>query len=252
MNLSTAPPLILGLGARIILSRLFNSYASYGATDYVLLGLWQGVLLYYVWMEQPEFAPAIALGLGVRAVLDYLLFRNIVKSSTTLLSVAVGVLIADLLAQVFEDGVLDAERWGRGEFADPLILKRERLVQFKKRTHKRHRSGYEAQSEASRQNNSYRRMTLESDESDITVGLGNIRHRSPLEQEVANLRSRASAADANRRRCREEKKWALSQGNKARAFQLSWQLKRYTALAESFHKEADARIIEGNTFPWIL
>ena len=68
---------------------------------------------------------------------------------------------------------------------------------------------------------------------------------TPAEREVAVLRARASLADSERRRFKEERKWAMSQGNTARASQLSWQVKRYTALMESFHREADAKVVEG-------
>jgi hypothetical protein len=68
---------------------------------------------------------------------------------------------------------------------------------------------------------------------------------TPLQREVANLRAKASLADTERRRFKEEKKWALSQGNAARAEQMGWQVKRYAALVDSFHKEADAKLLEG-------
>ncbi|TFK87535.1 hypothetical protein K466DRAFT_490695 [Polyporus arcularius HHB13444] len=67
---------------------------------------------------------------------------------------------------------------------------------------------------------------------------------TPKEREVAVLRARASLADSERRRFKEERKWAMSQGNMARASQLAWQVKRYTALMESFHREADAKVVE--------
>jgi len=69
---------------------------------------------------------------------------------------------------------------------------------------------------------------------------------TPLQREVANLRAKASLADTERRRFKEEKKWALSQGNPARAEQMGWQVKRYAALVESFHKEADAKLLEAS------
>lgn len=68
---------------------------------------------------------------------------------------------------------------------------------------------------------------------------------SPHEREVAILRARASLADSERRRFKEERKWALSQGNRARAHQLAWQVKRYAGLMESYHREADAKVAEG-------
>jgi len=60
------------------------------------------------------------------------------------------------------------------------------------------------------------------------------------------LRTRASLADSERRRFKEERKWAISQGNVARASQMKWQVKRYTALMQSFHREADAKLLEAS------
>ena len=68
---------------------------------------------------------------------------------------------------------------------------------------------------------------------------------TPLEREVATLRARASLADSERRRYKEERKWAISQGNLARASQMKWEVKRYTALMQSCHREADAKLLEG-------
>ena len=68
---------------------------------------------------------------------------------------------------------------------------------------------------------------------------------TPREKEVAILRARASLADSERRRFKEERKWAMSQGNTARAEQLAWQVRRFTTLMDSFHKEADAKVVEG-------
>jgi hypothetical protein len=62
---------------------------------------------------------------------------------------------------------------------------------------------------------------------------------------VATLRARASLADTEKRRYKEERIWALAEGNQARAEQMSWQVKRYRALTHGFHKEADAKLLEG-------
>ena len=71
------------------------------------------------------------------------------------------------------------------------------------------------------------------------TGLGRL-----LDLELAGLRKRAATAEADRRRCKEERKCAIAQGDKARAEQLAWQVKRYAAMAESYTREADRRIIE--------
>jgi hypothetical protein len=68
---------------------------------------------------------------------------------------------------------------------------------------------------------------------------------TPTERDIAALRARASLADSERRRFKEERKWAVAQGNLALAAQMKWEVKRYSALMKSFHREADAKIAEG-------
>jgi hypothetical protein len=66
--------------------------------------------------------------------------------------------------------------------------------------------------------------------------------------EVAALRAQAAAAEGDRRRYQEERKWAISQGNWARASQLGWQIRKYEALRDSFEREAKQKALEGS-FP---
>ncbi|TRM69404.1 hypothetical protein BD626DRAFT_11655 [Schizophyllum amplum] len=73
--------------------------------------------------------------------------------------------------------------------------------------------------------------------------------RTPQEREIAALRARASLADSERRRFKEEKKWAQAANDTARAAQMAWQVKRYKALMRSFTREADAKIVALNTQP---
>jgi len=68
---------------------------------------------------------------------------------------------------------------------------------------------------------------------------------TPLEREVAALRKKASTADSERCRSKEEKQWTQVLGNEARAAQMGWQVKRYSAL---MHREADLRLLEGSSF----
>lgn len=75
---------------------------------------------------------------------------------------------------------------------------------------------------------------------------------TPLQREVAALRARASLADSERRRYREERRWAISEGNEDRAAQLKQQVKRYTSLMLSFHREADAKMLSGECLLFIL
>jgi len=67
---------------------------------------------------------------------------------------------------------------------------------------------------------------------------------SSLDREVHLLRTRAALADSERRRFKEERKWAISQGNMARAEQMKWEVKRYTSLMQTFNREADIKSTE--------
>ncbi|KAG8929247.1 hypothetical protein FRC00_001509 [Tulasnella sp. 408] len=69
-----------------------------------------------------------------------------------------------------------------------------------------------------------------------------IDRRIGLENEVIELRRRASAAAGEVRRLREEKKWAIAQGNRAREFQLSLELKNFQDLSEQLNRRAAERI----------
>ena len=68
---------------------------------------------------------------------------------------------------------------------------------------------------------------------------------SPVEREVHVLRTGASFADDERRRCEEERKWAVYQGNIARASQMKSEVKRYIALMRNFNREAELKEMEG-------
>ena len=69
---------------------------------------------------------------------------------------------------------------------------------------------------------------------------------SEIGPQISTLRAQANAAVGDKRRIQEERKWAISQGNWARASQLGWQIKKYQALIESFAKEARRRKSEGS------
>lgn len=76
------------------------------------------------------------------------------------------------------------------------------------------------------------------------------RYPTPIARDVAILRARASLADSERRRYKEERTWALAQGNKARADEMSWQAERYHAIMKAFHEQADRMLVEGEIFNW--
>ena len=257
---STSAALLFGLGTRIALDKFFGNAsndpnAPDAMGDIILLGVIQGVALYYTLMEFRDFAFVVAFAIAARLVVEFTMLQDVTKCATTLLGVALGVLVTDVLSQLIEDGYIysfgsagDTESVnGEESFVD--IRRRKRLVKFSSATEY---SGVRP-SKPMRppKQDPARRWRTESVPPSMTSSTEDLvdpqRVMDPLEREVATLRARASLADSERRRFKEEKKWAVSQGNMARAAQMSWQVKRYTALTQSFTKEADTRLLEGRS-----
>lgn len=274
MYITTAPSLFLGLGARIFINKFVYHYDSSTIPDFVFLGLWQGTAVYYLLMRQVEFAWAASVGILGRLLIDFVQNWDTSRCACTLLGVALGILITDIASQFIED-----------ESGHPAIFgamaglptsghhhhrrkPSRRLVQFS--TTNSHvepvrdkgkdvaRDGGRDRERARRDKHKdekledFKRMRDWESRSIITadsITSSDLIHpkskMTPLQREVANLRAKASLADTERRRFKEEKKWAVSQGNAARAEQMGWQVKRYAALVDSFHKEADAKLLEG-------
>lgn len=252
--------MLFGLGTRIALDKVFGNALDDPNTpdaigDIILLGVFQGVALYYTLMEFHDFAFVVAFAIAARLVVEFTMLQDVTKCATTLLGVALGVLVTDVLSQLIEDGyIYDFSGWRDAESVDGNesvveTKRRKRLVKFSSATEYEHTPSRPMR--PPKQDPSRKWRTESSMPPSIissTEGLVDP-HRvmDPLEREVATLRARASLADSERRRFKEEKKWALSQGNLARAAQMSWQVKRYTALTQSFTKEADARLLEGQS-----
>ncbi|KAI0305722.1 hypothetical protein B0F90DRAFT_1097483 [Multifurca ochricompacta] len=246
-QLTTAFSLLLGLGARILYNK-FLAFRVPGIEDHVLSGLWQGVALYYVLMEFPFLTLPVGFGIGARLLVNFVVTYDAAGCACTLLGVAVGVLFTDILSQFLEDGDPEDAYYEGSVVSD--YPRRRRLVQL--------RGSYNTD-ERVRDHNRRRRAFLEADPS-VTTAVTNTTNTwdslsdwidpnhtmTPLEREVAALRKKASMADSERRRFKEEKQWAQVQGNKARAAQMGWQVKRYSALMQSFHREADLRLLEAN------
>ena len=250
-QLTTAFSLLLGLGARILYNKFF-SFRVRGIEDHVLSGLWQGVALYYVLMEFPFLTLPVGFGIGARLLVNFAITYDAAGCACTLLGVAVGVLFTDILSQLLEDGDPE-DPYYEGSVVSDYPRKR-RLLQFR---------GSFYNDPNMRDHNRRRRAFFDADPS-VTTAATNTTHTwdslsdwidpnhamTPLEREVAALRKKASMADSERRRFKEEKQWAQVQGNKARAAQMGWQVKRYSALMQSFHREADLRLLEGSSlFP---
>jgi hypothetical protein len=267
MRFTTGIALLLGLSARILYNKFFLARLTAGIEDHVLSGLWQGVALYYFIMEQPSLAFGVAFGMAGRILTNLIFYRDPLQCACTLLGIAVGVFLTDLLSQVLEDS--DDEEYNYtsydGSISDASTRPR-RLVQLRKI------SAEAAHHQRAKYNSRRRREFLEytpstttnitDNPSDTTQSLESLadwidpNHRlSPLEREVAALRRKATIADGERRRFKEERKWAQEQGNTARASQMGWQVKRYAALMQSFHREADLRLLESASccpFPYVF
>ena len=281
--ITTAPSLFFGLGARIFVNKFVYHYDSSTIPDFVFLGLWQGTAVYYLLMRQVEFAWAASVGILGRLLIDFVQNWDTSRCACTLLGVALGILVTDIASQFLEDESGRPSIFG-GTAGLPTsghhYQRRKpsrRLVQFS-RTNSRvepvRDKGKEVARDGGRDRDRARRDRHKDEQLDDFKRMRDWESRSiitadsitssdlihpkskmtPLQREVANLRAKASLADTERRRFKEEKKWALSQGNAARAEQMGWQVKRYAALVDSFHKEADAKLLEGPSlsFPSLI
>lgn len=257
MRFTTGLALLVGLGARILYNKFFVGRMVPGIEDHVLGGLWQGVALYYFIMEQPGLSFGVGFGMAARVLVNFVLYRDAMQAACTMLGSAVGVFLTDLLSQVIEDG--DPEEGAPGGYdgsETDVSTRPRRLVQLRSESgyEKRHKYATKRRREFLSSNlpapSTTTAATTEATET--TQSLESLadwidpNHRlSPFEREVAALRRKATMADSERRRFKEEKKWAQEQGNSARANQMGWQVKRYAALMQSFHREADLRLLEG-------
>ncbi|KAJ7703021.1 hypothetical protein B0H17DRAFT_1194273 [Mycena rosella] len=231
----TTVALLIGLGARILLDQ-FTRSGEASARDFIVLGLWQGCGLHYVTTANKELLVPAAGVVAAKLFFDFVVGQDIMKAMVTLLGIALGFCVADLLS-----------RWvDNSEYSGRSPKRHQHTHRQRSRSiHTRRSEGDERRSP--------RRDTLRRAVSDITsvdtnsLLFGRDPTMTPLDREVAALRARASLADSERRRYKEERKWAIEQGNGARAKEMSWQVKRYSALMKSFHREADDKIIEAST-----
>ena len=276
--ITTAPSLFFGLGARIFINKFVYHYDSSTIPDFVFLGLWQGTAVYYLLMRQVEFAWAASVGILGRLLIDFVQNWDTSRCACTLLGVALGILVTDIASQFLEDESRRPAIFGgtaglpnpghqhhrrkpsgrlvqfsRGDGRQPMRDKGKEVVRDGGRDRERDRARRDKHKDDKLED--FKRMRDWESRSIITadsITSSDLIHpkskMTPLQREVANLRAKASLADTERRRFKEEKKWALSQGNAARAEQMGWQVKRYAVLVDSFHKEADAKLLEG-AFP---
>lgn len=184
MPLTTAPALLFGLGARLLLVYFTDQDPS--VKDFILFGLFQGVALYFTFSKNSDLALLVALGVAAKIVFEYTTSQDTVKSACTLVGISIGVLATDILSHY-----LDPKPRGKHKPSSSSTRK----VQFRR-------------DELESAKHRVFRQTI----SDITSVdsrselVGPNPSMTPLEREVAALRARASLADSERRRYKEEKK----------------------------------------------
>jgi hypothetical protein len=232
--LAVAPSLFLGLGARVLLDKL-TGIGEPTIPSLLVFGVWEGVGLSYAYSRQPDLALIAAVGVLGYSAFDYLTVADTGKSLCILLGIALGVLFTELLTQIFDTPPHET------------IYEEHRTREHRHRptSHRRTVSFRETDSQTARDLVFHQQITdITSVNSDSDMFRVN-QAMSPLEREAAALRTRASLADSERRRYREEKKWAAEQGNNSREEQMRWQEKKYAALMQSFTRQADEIVVEG-------
>ncbi|KAG7446291.1 uncharacterized protein BT62DRAFT_931740 [Guyanagaster necrorhizus] len=238
MTVSTAPALLLGIGARILLDQFTRSNEPSLQASF-LVGVWQGVALWYAY-KQHNLGIPVAFGIAAKVYVEFSFTQDATKPIVTLAGVALGVICTEFLAGVFDKPKEKRSKKTHSTLANGHTTQdrdRERTSRHRRRTTEREPQRHHT----SRHTTSD--ITSVDSNSEMIGPRGSM---SPLDREVVALRTRASLADSERRRFKEEKKWAIEQGNTALASQLSWQIKRYSTLMKSFHREADTKIIEAS------
>ncbi|PPQ89715.1 hypothetical protein CVT25_014116 [Psilocybe cyanescens] len=248
MPIATAPALLIGLGARILLDYFSRSDGPF-VKDFILIGTWQGVALHYAakTSKTSGFGIIVAFGIAAKLFIEFNFASDVTRCITTILGIALGVLFTDFLSQYFDKSPQASDRRRKKAQASKPSRKNEKVVQFRPSV-----QGGSVETLAditdigtiATSSHLFSDITSVESHSDRN---GPTSFASTLEREVHILRTRASLADSERRRFREERKWAISQGNIARASQMKWEVKRYAALMQTFNREADLKEVEASS-----
>ncbi|KAK7005747.1 ATP-dependent DNA helicase [Favolaschia claudopus] len=234
----TTLALLMGLGARILLDQYTHSGEA-STQSFIVVGLWQGCGLHYVTTANKELLVPAAAVVVAKLFFDFAIGQDVSRLMVTLLGIALGFCVADL-----------GSRWMENSEYAQKTTRRKPMRQASPRPRSRSIHTRRSEGDVPERERRPRRDTLRRAVSDITsvdtnsLLFGRDPTMTPLDREVAALRARASLADSERRRYKEERKWAIEAGDAARAKEMSWQVKRYSALMKSFHREADDKILE--------
>ncbi|KAF4567563.1 hypothetical protein EYR40_006564 [Pleurotus pulmonarius] len=230
------PAIFFGLGGRIVLDMLTRSAES-SFQEFLLLGVWEGVGVHCAFTYS-DYGIIAAVGVALHLFVDFSGTQDLVRSFCTFIGVAAGVLSSEVLSNLINDN--SKEHSKKRSYIDSYgDSHRDRAKDASKR---KERGTYD-----SPRHKAFRQSHSDITSVDSNSELIHIRpFMTPREKEIAALRARASLADSERRRFKEERKWAVSQGDSARASQMKWQVKKYKALMESFLRQADIMASESD------
>jgi len=226
---------------RLVLHRLLR-FRTLNTGEVLVLGLFEGAVLYHALIENPSVGAGCFLGFGCRLLLEHLKAPDPTNFACSLLGVALGVLMSNVISQLWEEAaVLFEPEWVEKE---TVVIRRRRPSHRRRRSTRTHIAGAPDPDPPSIQ---LSRRTdynvLESPVMSQWEGLQQpLKRHMGLENEVTELRRRASAAAGQTRKLQEERKWAWDQSNPARAFQLGWDIKRFQELSEKLNREAAEKV----------
>lgn len=216
--------------------------------EVLALGLFEGAVLYHALNESAAVGAGCFLGFGGRLLLEHLKQPDPMNVCCSLLGLALGILLSNVLQQLWSDSGTIFYDDDSGDVSE-TITRRHRTVRIhhrrnrSSRTHMHIPGAPDPDPPAVQRHRRTKHNVPDQPFTSQWEGLqAPIDRRIGLENEVLELRRRASAAAGEVRRLREEKKWAIAQGNKAREFQLSLDLKNFQELNEQLNRKAAERI----------
>lgn len=223
--------LLAGMGARILIDSIatylygtpttattetiidYEAAAHYANVRTLVVGIWEGFVLYYVFQESEAVGAGLVVGFAGRIIYDYAQTSDLGPLARTLFGIALGVFIAELASQLWVE-VMSSTSWSSEE------------QNLKRRSSRRRRRVH---------------VTEEIRPVELPPGYQD----DDAISEVASLEREASAAAGHHRRLEEERSWALAQGNAARSFQLESEIKRYRALSEELANQLKEKTGKG-------
>ncbi|CAE6479010.1 unnamed protein product [Rhizoctonia solani] len=241
--------------------------AQEGTVGAVVIGLWEGVLLHQIMRISARAAAGVFAGLAGRLVLDLASGSagQAVRFTASLLGISLGMLFSEVIRGVFDE----KDHWENRTVTH--IHKSSHRLRKSSGRRRRTTSTSEiiddpdltddphsvaatsiaatALTSQPAERRTHRRALSERDSQHAeTIGLGTIPSvfSGDLEAEIAELRRQASTAAGQQHKYQEEQKYEYARGNKARALQLEWEVKRYEALAESLTRQVGDKIVEAH------